>query len=65
MHLVDKRVGHATEAEAPAEEGAVRFHVRERRGGGGDDFIDGMAGDGGGEGPGKENVLWSGVSLSI
>lgn len=49
MQLVDESIGNAAKAKAACEEGRVGFHVFDRLGGGGKDFVDLMTTEGGGE----------------
>ena len=57
VDLVDEGVRDATEAEATGEEGRVGLHVFEGFGGGGEDFVDFMAAEGGGEVAGEDGLV--------
>ena len=57
MDLVDEGVRDAAEAEAAGEQGRVGFHVFDGFGGGGEDFVDFMPAEGGGEEAGKDGLV--------
>ena len=57
MDLVDEGVGDSAEAEATGEKGRVGLHVFEGFGGGGEDFVDFMAAEGGGEVTGEDTLV--------
>ena len=57
MDLVDEGVRDAAEAEPAGKQGRVGFHVLDGFGGGGEDFVDFMPAEGGGEMAGEDGLV--------